>query len=295
MPYKKRQMDNMTKPKIIITIDTEVGEKAKFVKEGFEKFVMGKIGDENYGVPKIVDILNEHNIKGEFFVDVYEDTFFGKEKYASLCKYLDESGHGVSSHTHPDYAYDINRINMHEYSFEEQVRIISDGKGRIKKWIGKYPIAHRAGNYGANNNTLMALKGNNILIDSSYYYGHPNSKIRMSTVNDPLPYNQVMEIPVSIELKNWFISIIDSLKHKIPNKFDINSMNSQSMRNSIETYHSSYCIIFLHSSSFISRDQNSIEITGINQTALNAFSDLLDFLLKEKYAVTQFSKIPFTF
>ena len=97
MPYKKRQMDNMTKPKIIITIDTEVGEKAKFVKEGFEKFVMGKIGDENYGVPKIVDILNEHNIKGEFFVDVYEDTFFGKEKYASLCKYLDESGHGVHS------------------------------------------------------------------------------------------------------------------------------------------------------------------------------------------------------
>ena len=71
----------MNDTKIIITIDTEVGEKAKHVKEGFEKFVMGKIGNEYYGIPKIVEILDEFNFKAEFFVDVNKYKVFGEEKY----------------------------------------------------------------------------------------------------------------------------------------------------------------------------------------------------------------------
>lgn len=283
----------MLKPKILITIDTEVGEKGKFAKDGFEKFVMGKIANEYYGVPKIVEILNAHHAKGEFFVDVYEDNFFGEEKYVTLCKYLDNQGHGVQLHTHPSYAYDINRINMHDYFLEEQIKIIYDGKERIKKWIGKKPIAHRAGNYGANNDTLLALKENNIQFDSSYYTRHPNCKISLPIINDPFRNNHILELPVSVILKNRFLSIIDSFKHKFPEKFDVNSMNSQSMIKSIKTYRSPYCVIFLHSSSFILRDRKSIEVTGINGPAMTVFSNLLDFLLKENYEVISFSEIPF--
>lgn len=71
----------MTDTKLIITIDTEVGEGAKHVKDGFEKFVMGKIGNEYYGIPKIVEILDQFDFKAEFFVDVYEYKFFGEGKY----------------------------------------------------------------------------------------------------------------------------------------------------------------------------------------------------------------------
>jgi hypothetical protein len=53
----------MILPKILITIDTEVGEKAKFVEGGYQKFVLGRIEKENYGVPKIVEMLNDYNFK----------------------------------------------------------------------------------------------------------------------------------------------------------------------------------------------------------------------------------------
>jgi len=234
----------MSKPKIIITIDTEVGEKAKFVKDGFEKFILGKIGEEYWGIPKIVEILNTYGIKGEFFVDVYEDAFFGEENYAKLCQYLNENGHGVQLHTHPSYAYDINRINMHEYSLDEQIRIIGEGKERIIKWIGKAPIAHRAGNYGANNDTLLALKANKIPIDSSFYFGHPNCKMRLATVNDPIYFEQILEIPVSVDVQFKNLFYFFQIFQKYPRKFDINIMDEQNFEDSIKKFKSLYFIIF---------------------------------------------------
>lgn len=276
----------MAKPKIIITIDTEVGEKAKFVKEGFEKYVLGKIGNEYWGVPKIVEVLKRFGFMGEFFIDVYEDAFFGEEKYAHLCQYLDKRGHGVQLHTHPSYVYDINRMNMYEYSLEEQIKIIREGNNRIEKWIGKLPIAHRAGNYGANNNTLLALRSNNISIDSSFYYRHPNCKIKLKTINDPLVYKQIIEIPVSVNIcyKDFFHMF--PFFHIHPNKFDINTMDSNSMKNRILSYSSNILIIFLHSSSFIKRDINSTSVLGINKFAFENFLSIMNFFSLNNYALT---------
>jgi len=281
----------MSKPKIIITIDTEVGEKAKFVKDGFEKFILGKIGEEYWGIPKIVEILNTYGIKGEFFVDVYEDAFFGEENYAKLCQYLNENGHGVQLHTHPSYAYDINRINMHEYSLDEQIRIIGEGKERIIKWIGKAPIAHRAGNYGANNDTLLALKANKIPIDSSFYFGHPNCKMRLATVNDPIYFEQILEIPVSVDVQFKNLFYFFQIFQKYPRKFDINIMDEQNFEDSIKKFKSLYFIIFLHSSSFLKRNNELNSISDINYDSFEIFSNILKQFIKNKYSTIKFSHI----
>lgn len=47
---------------------------------------------------------------------------------------------------------------MYLYSLNKQTEIIKDGKELVKEWTGEYPIAHRAGAYGINENTFMALR-----------------------------------------------------------------------------------------------------------------------------------------
>jgi len=284
-------MNNMSRPKIIITIDTEVGEKAKFVKDGFEKFIMGKIGDDYYGIPKIIEILNAHHVKGEFFVDVYEKVYFGEKKYATLCKYLDEQGHGVQLHTHPGYSYDINRIYMHEYSLEEQKKIIKDGKELIKKWIGKFPIAHRAGSYGANNDTLDALMVNDIKIDSSYFYKHKNCKIQLPTVNDAVLSNFGIELPVTVVKEPTTLHSIPFPFKTEYKKLDINWLTYEQLSKSISKLPCKYKILFLHSSSFLVRDSSNHDIKEVDKRSLKRFKFILKYLSEKKYDVINFEEL----
>jgi len=279
----------MSKPKIIITIDTEVGEKAKFVKDGFEKFILGKIGEEYWGIPKIVEILEKYGIKGEFFVDVYEDAFFGEEKYAKLCQFLNEHGHGVQLHTHPAYAYDINRINMHEYSLEEQIKIIKEGKERIIKWIGKAPIAHRAGNYGANNDTLLALKENDIPIDSSFYFGHPNCKMILEDITSVFYYNGLIEIPVTVIKKR---RLLHKLGFKTTfNKIDVNSLNYlEIIKNIKKMKNEKVIVLFGHSFSFINPNRPYYTIIEQNKQLFHDFDNLLH-LLSHNYSFISFHNL----
>jgi len=269
--------------KLIITIDTEVGEKAKNFKDGFEKLVIGKIGDEFYGVPKIMEISEKYDFKCVFFVDVYEYKRFGEEKFKLLCQEIDKRGHEVGLHSHPSYAYDENRINMYEYSLEEQIKIIKDGKELIKKWIGKYPVAHRAGNYGANDETLIALKENNIFIDSSFFYKHPNSKINAPTINTPVLYKDVLQFPVTVVKKF-------PRKKGIPIpikwnyvKLDVNWMNRNTIIESVKALNKNveYIIIFLHSFSFIKTDYKKLNKFEIDCKAIDSFEGVLSFCRKE--------------
>ena len=268
----------MSNSKIIITIDTEVGEKAKHVKDGFEKFVLGKIGGHYYGVPKIVEILDRFGFKAEFFVDVYEYKFFGEEKYKNLCKFLHKKGHGVQLHTHPSYAYDPNRINMYEYSLEEQIKIMAEGKELIEKWIGKSPIAHRAGNYGADNNTLIALKETDIKIDSSFFYKNENCKIQLPTINEPIFYKNVLEVPVTVIKKYPKVLGIPIPLRANWVKLDINWLSYQELKEGLQKIKSECIIFFLHSSSFILRDEFLTGVKDSNNRDLQKFIRLMAFI-----------------
>ena len=52
-------------------------------------------------------------------------------------------------------------------------------KDDVHKWSGAHPISHRAGAYGANTDTLKALKKLNLEIDSSNFAEHNNCKIQL--------------------------------------------------------------------------------------------------------------------
>lgn len=278
----------MRGPKVLITIDTEVGERAGSERSGFENFVLGSFQGTEYGTPLIARLLEERSFQGEFFVDVYEeDAFVGK--FPGLCDSLSRRGHGVQLHTHPGFSRDRNRIFMHQYSLAEQTEIIKMGMERIVKWSGKPPIAHRAGGYGANADTLTALKHNRIFIDSSYYAGHPNCRLMLPTLNEAIVHEEVLEIPVSITdgaIKRW----INGLLNHSSRKFDINSMTPAKALRLLRAYKAPYLVLFLHSSSFLKRDPTGKGIENVDQNAIDVFQTLLDQLRREGREVVGFSE-----
>jgi hypothetical protein len=223
-------------------------------------------------------------------VDVYEDQYYGEQKFIDLCKDIDQDDHGVQLHTHPSYAYDTNRAYMYEYTFEEQKRIIKDGKNKIYKWIQKYPSSHRAGGYGANVNTIKALEANSISIDSSFYSEHSNCKLDLTISNKPTISNNVLEIPVSVINQKKLSSCLFHLLLRRYPKYDVNYLNSYLMISSVKKCKDPYIVIFLHSSSFIKRYKDK-QMYNVNRKSLKVFFNLLKYLKQNDYDVVSFSNI----
>lgn len=276
---------------VILTIDNEVGESARHDPAGYYKYILGEIGDCCYGTPMIMDMLSEYGVTGEFFTDVYESKVFGDNLYADHCRFLASQSHGVQLHTHPGYMFDVERRNMHEYSASEQTEIIKLGKQLIEDWTGVTPLAHRAGMYGANNNTLHALIDNGICLDSSYYYRHPNCRMGIPAMNNPIWSDDVYVIPITVQKYHPKIFGLPAPFLKRYMKIDVNSLGANDMASAIVSLSHTipYLIIFLHSSSFITRHGNGS--IGVNLEAIESFRSALDTIRELKLEVVNFKHI----
>lgn len=177
------------KRSLLLTVDTEFS--THFGTVG----VWGKIGGKKYGLTKIIEILNRHKLKATFFVDVYQKT----DEMEKACDYIQQHGHDIQLHTHPNWLYDRNRENIQKYSFEEQCEIIAYGKEKLRQWTGRIPVAHRAGDFGANDLTLQALAQNQIECDLSYFWEWKDCNLnrKYNLYNQLSRINGVLEIPTT--------------------------------------------------------------------------------------------------
>jgi hypothetical protein len=121
-----------------------------------------------------------------------------------IAEELQSAGQDVGLHTHPQWAYDPARNGMDQYTLDEQTAIIRDGVRLLSEWTGRAVVAHRAGDYAADERTLEALRTNGIKVDSSLFFGRPSSALNELA----LPRNLVsspggmIEVPVSVYLRD---------------------------------------------------------------------------------------------
>ena len=92
--------------------------------------------------------------------------------------------------------YPQDKDFMFKCSLEEQVEILEHGIGCLISWCGVRPVAHRAGGYGLNQDTISALHRVGIPIDSSMHYLHSNSKLTWS-INRVVARDGIVEVPVT--------------------------------------------------------------------------------------------------
>ena len=244
--------------KIIFTCDVE-GKKG--VCE-LDKQLDLIIDNTKCGLNKILEVADVNNIKITFFIDVYEiKKSFGLDPVKHLTQHIFERGHDIQLHTHPGPFFDYKRNKMYQFSDLEQEGIIKTGSELIYKWTGYYPEAHRAGAYAADSRTISVLKRAGFKLDSSYFTGHRNCKLRddFQYYNDLYQIEGILELPVTIFtlyeqpgfLKNYFTPIISTKKIDLDasSLFEMKEAISNARRLQYNTV-----TIFMHSFSLIKND-----------------------------------------
>ncbi len=266
----------------IITVDTEVFH-FKQTPLSVETCIEGKCDNEFYGIPKIIDICDEKGVKATFFVDVYAYRVFGEELMKQVCQDIKKRGHDIQLHAHANWVYPNKSEYMWAYSLKEQSEIIKEGRELIHKWTGEYPVAFRAGAYGANYDTLKALSENDINIDSSMFYKHPLCKLnsRSLTRNIIVSNNNVVEIPVTVFISLKCASFVRY------SKLDINAKSFNELKEIIlkaKKGNLKTIILFLHSFSFLkfSKDRK----TAVPDfKIIDSFLKTIEFLKKTQLEI----------
>lgn len=178
---------------IIITVDTEATNRQGCITP-LEKTVYGEIGGQSYGITRIMDLCEEFHVKATFFVDVFASHYFGEGAIRQVCQEIQRRGHDVQLHTHPHWL--DSKPNLCDYDLTRQTELIAHGKELLTRWLGQPPVAHRAGAFAANADTLVALKRNDILLDCSQFAAYP--RCQLGRLN--LPVNAISEVGGVTEL-----------------------------------------------------------------------------------------------
>jgi len=179
---------------VLFTIDVE-----SFSGGNPERDIWGRIPGqaEAHGIGRMMDIFDARGAKATFFVNVYEAATHSEEALAKVCRTIHERGHDVELHTHPKPMFGV--WGMSQADLETQVQILERGKALIKQWTGVEVIAHRAGAYAADLNTIKACRQAGILSEYSYNMASPGCSLRETglTQNAPIVRDGVLVVPVT--------------------------------------------------------------------------------------------------
>lgn len=167
---------------VLLTFDVEVWCNSWQTLEtdfpaSFERYVFGRSRHGEYALPKVLETLNRHKLKGVFFVEPLFATRFGTEHLARIVDLIRDAGQEVQLHLHPEWTDEARepllpnvthkRQHLSYYSADEQHTLIAHGL-RLMQEVGAGPInAFRSGSFACNDDTFPAVAANGLAFDSS--------------------------------------------------------------------------------------------------------------------------------
>jgi hypothetical protein len=281
-------------PKFIVTVDTETFRiDGRLVPFGTHHYA--DLPEGSFGVQRIMNLCDRYGAKATFFVDVYMHHQYGEAPVAELCQKIYGSGHDVQLHAHPSWLPDNPSNLLCDFTVDRQTEILAEGRRLIEKWTGKAPIGFRAGAYGANLNTIQALKSSDFRVDSSYFPLNRNCQLSRQLnnrcLNRAFYIEGLLEIPVTTY---WLWNTPSSKKNS---KVDVNACSWAELssivprlaRSSIE-----YVVLFVHSFSFVHWNGKR-ESLAVNRGPLKRFEALLNMIRQdlggEFYTIEQASRV----
>ncbi|WP_151446697.1 polysaccharide deacetylase [Lacisediminimonas profundi] len=179
--------------------------------------VAGRAG--GYGLQDILDLLQRHRLHGVFFVEPLFSARFGKRFLETIVSMIKAAGQEVQLHLHPEWVDEIRpafiancsvkRPMLASYSLADQTALIRWGSELLQEAGAPRPAVFRAGNFGANRNTLTALARNDIWLDSSFNGAYGPALERADSMDgysglgremllSPFSAGGVCSIPVSV-------------------------------------------------------------------------------------------------
>ena len=200
-----------------------------------------------HGIERMMNVLDQHGVKGTFFVNVYEAQRHGEAAVAEVCRVIHSRGHDLELHTHPEPMFGV--YTMRDANLGTQVEILQKGVDLLKRWTGTVPVAHRAGGFSANYDTVTACGRVGIPLELSHNVAcrgggtlEPNL-----TTNKPIVCDGVLCVPVTsyaqAAVGNWRSMKFLDVEASSPD--EIRHVVSELNRHDVRT-----AVIMMHSFSF---------------------------------------------
>ncbi len=201
---------------VYITIDTEYssefarrrGVSARSMERNFARSITCETPDGAVGIMHKMDVMEQHGLRGVFFVDPMPALIWGTAAIRRVVEPIVARGHDVQLHLHAEWlelARDNNPLgartgrNIGDFSFEDQLTLLSVARDFLIEAGAPDPVAFRAGNYGANDDTLRALAQLGIGYDTSHTPGISDSECQITLGPDDhyvIDHCGVREVPV---------------------------------------------------------------------------------------------------
>ncbi|HEY2253797.1 MAG TPA: hypothetical protein VGH74_22135 [Planctomycetaceae bacterium] len=197
---------------VYLTVDSELSptnfRRGMSLQDDMDVSFYGRTSRGSFGVPYQMDILDEHGLKGMFFVEALFASCVGLEPLREMVGVIRDRGHDVQLHIHPEWLPATaprllpgrSGLNMHCFSEDEQVALIRQGRDNLRAAGVSKVSAFRAGNMGADPATLRALARTGIACDSSYFAPYLQSHCRLASLGDicqPVSSQGILELPVT--------------------------------------------------------------------------------------------------
>lgn len=203
-----------------------------------------------FGVYGILDALDAHEMKGTFFVNVYEKDRQPDGVVEGVVRDIGDRGHEVGLHCHPSWSLDFYRRPLHRLSKAAQVDVLRWGADLIAEWTGEAPTSFRGGGYAVNDDTFAALEEVGIAIDSSCFFPSPNNHNTRQTVNAVGERSGRIEVPVTTVLRANGNGGLEA------RKLDIDWLSVGQLREALDAlgdHHVPFATFMMHSFSFIEK------------------------------------------
>lgn len=199
---------------VYITIDTEyssglvrgIGPNDR--AENYARSIACVTPEGPAGIGHKLKLFEQCGINAVFFVDPMPALVWGVAAIEDIVAPILEAGQDVQLHCHTEWlalAGNANPLesgrtgqNLHDFPLDEQHQILEYARDTLIRAGAPVPVAFRAGNYGADDNTLRALRDLGIRYDSSHCPALPSANhISLgSETCDPVMFEGVIEVPV---------------------------------------------------------------------------------------------------
>lgn len=197
---------------LLITVDTELSaslhQRGLSLEENLRRSIHAETGAGAYGIGWQMDLLDRHGLKGVFFLDPLPALVHGAEFLRPIVGQIVGRGHEVQLHIHTEWLAWARESpvegrqgrNIGDFSLADQVALLGLAR-RLLEDAGAPAIrAFRAGNFGANDDTLRALGEIGIAWDSSVNPAYLGGACRIAADHGQIGAQRlhgVIELPVS--------------------------------------------------------------------------------------------------
>lgn len=169
--------------------------------------IYGATPEGDFGIRYQAELLRKHGLKGVFFVEALMACELGTESLARIVDVVQSAGSEIQLHIHTEWFEKMSApllatraYNIRELCFEDQKLVIERALENLQNAGAENVIAYRAGNFGADFQTLRALRACGIRFDSSYNYCYLDKGCGLDLgpmLVQPAEIEGVLEYPVS--------------------------------------------------------------------------------------------------